>query len=76
MNEFTINVSGLKELDAKLLNLSRNGARRALSKGLRQGANIITKDARQRARVKSGKLKKSIKTKNEGLRNGEVTFSV
>lgn len=26
--------------------------------------------------MKSGRLKKSIKTKNEGLRNDEVTFSV
>jgi hypothetical protein len=34
------------------------------------------KDARRRARVKSGRLKKSIKVKNEGLVRGDVKFSV
>lgn len=35
MTEFTIRIEGLDEVDRKLKSLSRNGARRALNKGLR-----------------------------------------
>ena len=35
MTDFTIKIEGLDDLDRKLGNLSRNGARRALAKGMR-----------------------------------------
>jgi hypothetical protein len=35
VTDFTIKIEGLDEVERKLKDLSRNGARRALSKGMR-----------------------------------------
>lgn len=76
MAEFELQISGLAELETKLNELGRNGARRSLAKGLRQGANVVMKEARQRVRKKTGVTAKSIRVKNQGLKFQDMTFSV
>jgi HK97 gp10 family phage protein len=76
MDEFDIPVTGLAQLEAKLLDLGRNGGRRSLSKGLRAGANVIAVDAKVRVRKKSHKTEKSIRVKNQGLSFEDLTFSI
>jgi HK97 gp10 family phage protein len=76
MDEIDLKVSGLAELEVKLNDLGRNGSRRALSKGLRQGANVVLKEARQRVRKKTGATAKATKVKDEGLKFEDMTFSI
>jgi HK97 gp10 family phage protein len=76
MDEVSLDVSGLGELEAKLIDLGRNGGRRSLSKGLRAGSSVVVAEARLRVRKKSGKTAKSIRVKNQGLKFEDLTFSV
>lgn len=76
MADLDLEITGLAELEIKLNDLGRNGSRRALRKGLRQGANVVMKEARQRVRKKTGVTKKSIRVKDQGLKFEDMTFSV
>lgn len=76
MADVDLQIDGLAQLEAKLLDLGRAGARRSLAKGLRQGANVVRDEARRRVRKKSGDTAKKIRVKNEGLRFEDMTFSV
>jgi len=76
MDEIDLKVSGLAELEVKLNDLGRNGSRRALRKGFRQGANVVLKDARQRVRKKTGATARATKVRDEGLKFEDMTFSI
>ena len=66
---------GGPELQAFLNQLPANLERNVMRSGLRQGANVIRKDAQERVPVKSGELRKSIKVRTRS-RRGQVTATV
>jgi HK97 gp10 family phage protein len=76
MDDFDIQVAGLAELEAALLDISGPGAKRALTKGLRQGNNVILKEARRRVRKKTGATAKATRTKSQRQQGQDITFSV
>lgn len=68
---------GAAEFDAMLKDLGPRVAKRVALKALRAGAAIVRTDARQRAPVLTGELKRSIKTKSRKARvTNERTVSV
>lgn len=76
MAEIQLAVTGLAELEAQLVELGRNGGRRALRKGLRAGANVGLKEARSRVPKKTGNTAKKTRVKDQGVRGEDATFSV
>lgn len=76
MDDFDLNVQGLAELEAALQNIQGPGAKRALTKGLRQGNNVVLREARQRVRKKTGATAKATKAKSQGQQGQDITFSV
>jgi HK97 gp10 family phage protein len=74
--DFDIQVLGLKELDAALQNLAYPATRRALRKGMRAGANVVRDEVRARAPVKSGNLKRKIRTRERSEDQGNMRFAV
>ena len=76
MADFDIRIDGLRELDHALQELAWPTARRALRKGMRQGANVIRDDARARAPKKSGLLKRSIRTRERRGDVGNIRFDI
>lgn len=76
MADVDLEITGLAELESRLQDIAGPGARRALSKGLRQGANVVLAEARRRVRKKTGATAKATKTKNEGQSGQDLTFSV
>lgn len=76
MDDFDLNVQGLAELEAALQNIQGPGAKRALTKGLRQGNNVVLREARSRVRKKTGATAKATKTRSQGQKGQDITFSV
>lgn len=77
MAELEFNVSGLSQLNAVLLELGTNAARRAGRKAQRQGANVILRAMRETAPVRTGNLKKKgFYTHDHGVVGDKVWFSV
>jgi HK97 gp10 family phage protein len=74
MAETDIKITGLKELYDKLQQLPEKMEKRVMAKAMRQGTNVFMRSARENAPVKTGALKKSIKTKSLRGRRGEVKF--
>lgn len=71
-----LDVTGLGDLERKLVDLGRNGGRRSLARGLRQGANVVLAEARTRVRKKSGQTAKKTRVVNQGVKFDDMTFSV
>ena len=64
-------VHGFKELERKLLMLGNETAGKALLPALRAGGNVIRDEARRRAPVKTGRLRRSIGVRiNKRLEQG------
>ncbi|KAF1005473.1 MAG: hypothetical protein GAK28_03225 [Luteibacter sp.] len=76
MADFDIEIEGLDDLERRLNDIAGPGARRSLSKGLRQGANVVLKEARQRVRKKTGATAKATKTKSQGQQGQDIIYSV
>lgn len=76
MADFDIQITGLKELDRALQELAWPASRRALRKGMRQGANIVRDEVRNKAPVRTGNLKRSIRTRERREENGWMRFAV
>lgn len=73
----TIKLQGADKLFRQLRSLDRKVARKAMSRAMRAGAKIINAEAKARAPVRSGLLKKSIKTRMAKKRKrGEIKFNV
>lgn len=73
MADFAVEILGLKELDQALQQMAWPAARRALRKGMRQGANVVRDEVRAKAPVKTGNLRRKIRTRErredaDGLR--------
>lgn len=66
---------GGRELDAVLRTLPAKIERNIMRSALRQGANVIRKEAQATVPVDSGDLRKSIKVRTRSLR-GQVTATV
>lgn len=76
MADFSVEVVGLKELDRALTELAWSGARRALRKGMRKGANVVRDEIRAKARVRTGNLKRNIRTRERSEEGGDMRFAV
>lgn len=76
MDDLDLNVQGLAELEASLQNIQGPGAKRALTKGLRQGNNVVLREARNRVRKKTGATAKATQGRNRGQQGQDITFSV
>lgn len=76
MADFAVEITGLKELDRALQELAWPAARRALRKGMRQGANVVRDEARAKAPVDSGLLKRQIRTRERSDLGGDMRYSV
>lgn len=76
MADIDLQVTGLAELEARLIDLGQKGGQRSLRKGLRQGANVVLAEARRRVRKKTGATAKATKVKDQGIRFEEMTFSI
>jgi HK97 gp10 family phage protein len=75
--DFEFRVDGLAALNAALLELGTNGARRAGKKAMRQGANVILHATRDAAPVRTGNLsRKGFHTHDHGIQGDMVFFSV
>jgi HK97 gp10 family phage protein len=71
----TVKITGLAELHKALQELPAKIERNVLRGGLRAGANVIREEARNRAPVKSGALRDSIRVSVRAKR-GEVTATI
>lgn len=76
MADFDIQITGLKELDRALQELAWPAARRALRKGMRQGANVVRDEARAKAPIDSGNLKRRIRTRERSEEAGNMRFDI
>lgn len=76
MADFDVQVLGLKELDRALQEMAWPAARRALRKGMRQGANVVRDEARAKAPLDTGLLKRQIRTRERSEENGDMRFAV
>lgn len=76
MADFAVEITGLKELDRALQELAWPAARRALRKGMRQGANVIRDEARAKAPLDTGLLKRQIRTRERSEQEGNMRFAV
>jgi len=76
MADLELEVDGLADLERRLTDIAGPGARRSLTKGLRQGTNMVLAEARRRVRKKTGATAKATRTKSQGLRGQDLIFSV
>ncbi|WP_036114476.1 MULTISPECIES: HK97-gp10 family putative phage morphogenesis protein [Luteibacter] len=76
MADLDLEIDGLADLERRLTEIAGPGARRALSKGLRQGTNVVLKEARRRVRKKTGATAKATRTKSQGQQGQDITYSV
>lgn len=76
MADLSVEIVGLKELDRALQELAWPAARRALRKGMRQGANVVRDEARAKAPVRTGNLKRKIRTRERSEEAGNMRFAV
>jgi len=78
LDNFTVDVTGLKELNERLDGLTAKVQRQVLRSGLRAGAKVVQKEAARNIAVRSGLTKKHIITKVSVKRAGygEATVGV
>lgn len=76
MADLSVEIIGLRELDTALQNLAWPAARRALRKGMRAGANVVRDEARAKAPVRTGNLKRKIRTRERSEEGGNMRFAV
>ena len=76
MADFAVEIQGLAQLDRALQELAWPAARRALRKGMRKGANVVRDEARAKAPVKTGNLKRKIRTRERSEQDGNMRFAV
>ena len=76
MDDFDVQIKGLREVDAMLTELAGPAARRALRKGMRQGANVVRDEVRNRAARRKGLLRRSIRTRERSDDGGWMRFAV
>ncbi len=69
------NIRGLPDLEKRLRELPEKLERKILRQALRQGANVILRDARARVPVKSGALQKSLRV-STSARRGQVRAKI
>lgn len=72
----SVTLTGDKAIERRLKKLPANVQRNLARKSLRKAMALLRKDARETVIVKSGTLKKAIKTKVSLKRNGEMTGKV
>jgi HK97 gp10 family phage protein len=72
----TIEIHGLREIQAKLQQLPGQVARRVVYGALRKGAAVIRKAAAQNAPVRSGTLRKGFKISRSRIHRGPEKFGV
>ena len=75
MGDINIDIKGLRELKLKLQQLQPKVEKSVTKKALRQGVNVFTAAARALAPVKTGSLRKSIKTKSLRGKPGVPVFA-
>lgn len=76
MADFDVQITGLRELDDALRELAGPAARRAMRKGMRQGANVVRDEAKARAPKDTGNLKKSIRTRERREEGGWMRYAI
>jgi HK97 gp10 family phage protein len=67
----TITITGLREVQRKLYSYSQQLGDRVVLGALRQGANVVRKQAQANAPVKTGLLKRSIRVSRSKIHNGK-----
>lgn len=67
-----VSIKGFENLAQVLKSFPQTVARRILSRAVYAGATVVRDDARARAPVKTGKLRKSIKIKSAKSRRGTI----
>jgi HK97 gp10 family phage protein len=67
----TITITGLREVQRKLYSYSQQLGDRVVIGALRQGANLVRKQAQANAPVKTGLLKRSIRVSRSKIHNGK-----
>jgi HK97 gp10 family phage protein len=70
------NVSGIKELKAKLADLEKKVRNKIASKAMRTGSKVIQKQVKANAPVKTGLVRNSIKVRAGKRRKGKIYFTV
>lgn len=76
MADLSVEILGLRELDRALQELAWPAARRALRKGMRKGANVVRDEARAKAPVDTGNLKRRIRTRERSEEEGNMRYAV
>jgi HK97 gp10 family phage protein len=56
----TVNITGLRELEKKMIELGPKIGRKALKGALVSGANVVKKEARALAPIKTGRLRRAM----------------
>jgi HK97 gp10 family phage protein len=67
----TITIHGLRDVQRKLYSYSQQLGDRVVLGALRQGANVVRKQAQENAPVKTGLLKRSIRVSRSKIHNGK-----
>ena len=68
--DVTVKITGLKEAQKALYSYSQQIGDRVVRAALRQGANIVLKQARANAPKRTGALKKALRVANSKINNG------
>lgn len=76
MADLDLEIEGLADLERRLIDIAGPGAKRALTKGLRQGNNVVLKEARRRVRKKTGATAKATRARSQGQEGQDITLSV
>lgn len=63
----TVNIDGLRKLQRALTDLPERVAKKALGSAVLAGGGVVRKDARRRAPVATGNLRKQIRTRRSKL---------
>lgn len=66
----SVTITGLDELQERMKDLSAGAQRRVLRRGLVKAANVVRQEARKRAPVRTGRLKRGVRTKVTVRRDG------
>lgn len=74
--DVTVKISGLKEANKALYAYSRQLGDRVVIASLRQGANLVLRQARANAPVRTGALRRALVVKKSRLYNGKRTTGV
>jgi HK97 gp10 family phage protein len=68
--DVTVKITGLKEAQKALYSYSQQMGDRVVRAALRQGANLVLKQARANAPKRTGALKKALRVANSKINNG------